>query len=473
MKNHPPKAGHAAGPQKSPEAGDELRLAFNPGNPVKDLGKGSLAQMGQRAAQGVTPLGHTPEPQGLKRRHFMGTALALDAAALLAACGGGGGDSGGTNMGGSGSGSSSGSSSASGSGSSSSSASSSGSASSSASSSASGSGSGSAAPTNWVVSTFAGTGSSLTVIDGTGGTATFYAPAGVAVDSSGYLYVADSNFQRIRKITPAGVVSTVAGSVIGSVNGAVATARFDTPCGIAVDGSGRLFVAENINSALRTITPAGVVSTLAGSGTYSYLDGTGTGAHFNQPRGVAIDASGNLFVADTSNQRIRKVTSAGVVSTLAGSGAPGAADGVGTSASFNNPYGVAVDATGVVYVADYSNHLIRKITPAGVVSTLAGTGTAGSANGTGTNASFNSPRGLAIDANGAVFVADYGNHLIRKITSEGVVSAFAGTGIRGSANAVGTLASFNNPADIALDGSGHLWVTDSNNHMIRKITPVF
>ncbi len=323
------------------------------------------------------------------------------------------------------------------------------------------------------MSTFAGSGAIYALFDGTGGTATFNAPIGVAVDTSGHVYVTDSNFQRIRKITPAGVVSTLAGGLgVGVANGTGGTARFDTPWGIAVDASGLLFVSETVNSDLRTITQAGVVSTLAGNGAQTFLDGTGTGAKFNQPRGVAIDASGNLIVADTNNHRIRKVTPAGVVSTWAGMAVSGSANGTGNMASFNNPYDVAVDATGAVYVADYSNHSIRKITPEGVVSTMAGTGAAGSANGTGTMARFNYPRGLSIDASGAVYVADYGNHLIRKITPEGVVSTLAGTGTPGSANGVGTLASFYSPSDIALDDSGHLWVADTNNHMIRKITPV-
>jgi sugar lactone lactonase YvrE len=241
-----------------------------------------------------------------------------------------------------------------------------------------------------------------------------------------------------------------------------------------MDTSGHLFVIENTNADLRKVTPAGVVSTLAGvTGLYGYLDGTGTVAQFNGPRGVAIDVSGNLFVAETTNQRIRKVTPAGVVSTLAGTGASGSADGFGTLASFKNPFSVAVDAIGVVYVADSSNHLIRKITPEGVVTTLAGTGTAGAVNGTGTNASFHYPRGLAIDAGGAVYVADYGNHLIRKITPEGVVSILAGTGTIGATNGTGTLAGFNQPSGITFDGSGNLWVADTGNNRIRKITPIY
>ena len=429
----------------------------NPGNPdhLGHIdGSGSTGNLRITAAQPAT----LPEPQGLKRRHFMGTALALDAAALLAACGGGGVGVGDDSGAGSGSGSSSGS----------------GSASSSSSASSSGSGRGSAAPTQWVVSTLAGSGATSPLVDGTGGTATFNEPFGVAVDTSGHVYVTDFLSNRIRKITPLGVVSTLAGTgTVGAVNGTGGTATFEAPWGVAVDASGHLWVSEVTNSDLRTITPAGVVSTLAGSGAFAFLDGTGTGARFNQPRGVAIDASGNLFVADSNNHRIRKATPAGVVSTVAGSGAPGAADGTGTLASFNKPYGVAVDAAGAVYVADNLNHLIRKITPAGVVSTLAGTGTAGSANGTGTMASFNNPRGMAIDASGNLLVADTSNHRIRQITPEGVVSTLAGSGTTGTANGVGTLASFNSPCDIALDGSGQFWVADTNNHMIRKITPVF
>ncbi|QKG54465.1 hypothetical protein [Hymenobacter sp. BRD67] len=163
-----------------------------------------------------------------------------------------------------------------------------------------------------------------------------------------------------------------------------------------------------------------VVSTLAGSGGSGSADGTGTAASFNNPIGVAVDAAGTVYVADQRNQLIRKITAAGVVSTLAGTANfPGSANGTGTAASFNSPAGVAVDAGGTVYVVDQHNNLIRKITGAGVVSTLAGTGTAGSANGTGTAASFNYPAGVAVDAGGTVYVADQRNNLIRKITAAG------------------------------------------------------
>jgi len=191
--------------------------------------------------------------------------------------------------------------------------------------------------------------------------------------------------------------------------------------GIIIDPSNQIDEEnerDNTNvatSATYTITPA-VVSTLAGSGVQGFADGTGTTAKFSWPYGVAVDSAGNVYVADRSNERIRKITPSGVVSTLAGSGNWGFADGTGTAARFNYPTGVAVDSAGNVYVADEWNHRIRKITPSGVVSTLAGSGTWGSADGTGTAAKFRSPRGVAVDSAGNVYVADSDNHRIRKIT---------------------------------------------------------
>ena len=215
------------------------------------------------------------------------------------------------------------------------------------------------------------------------------------------------------------------------------------------------------------ITPE--VTTLAGSGSQGSANGTGTAAAFYLPTDVALDGSGNMYVADYNNHLIRKITSAGVVTTFAGSGSEGSADGTGTAASFNQPVGVAVDGSGNVYVADYTNHLIRKITSAGVVTTLAGSGSQGSTNGTGTAASFYHPTGVAVDGSGNVYVGDAGNHLIRKITSAGVVTTLAGSGSLGSANGEGTAASFNYPSGVAVDGSGNVYVGDWGNHLIRKI----
>ena len=264
-----------------------------------------------------------------------------------------------------------------------------------------------------IVTTFAGSGTQGSA-DGTGAAAQFYGPAGVAVDSSGTMYVSDMGNQRIRKITPTGVVTTFAGGIPGFADGTGAAAQFNNPAGVAVDSSGSVYVADGGNSRIRKITTAGVVTTFAGSGVAGFADGTGTAAQFLGPDNVAVDSSGTVYVGDIYSNRIRKITPAGVVTTLAVSGAAGSLDGTGAAAQFNNPQGVAVDSSGTVYVADYVNQRIRKITPAGVVTTLAG-GAQGFADGTGTAAQFNNPSGVAVDSLGTVYVADYGNNRIRKI----------------------------------------------------------
>ncbi|MBT5875864.1 MAG: T9SS type A sorting domain-containing protein, partial [Candidatus Latescibacteria bacterium] len=195
-------------------------------------------------------------------------------------------------------------------------------------------------------------------------------------------------------------------------------AAFNTPAGVAVDGDGNVFVADRTNDRIRKITPAGIVSTFAGSGTFGSLDGPATTAQFSLPAGVAVDADGNVYVADNLSNRIRKITPGGVVSTLAGSGTFGSADGVGTAAEFGSPAGVAVDIVGNVYVADVNNNTIRKITPGGVVSTLAGSGSIGAADGVGQAAQFYNPAGVAVDATGNIYVSDSSNNAIRKVIGD-------------------------------------------------------
>ncbi|MFY8033105.1 MAG: hypothetical protein ACOVMN_01215, partial [Flexibacteraceae bacterium] len=291
-------------------------------------------------------------------------------------------------------------------------------------------------------------------------------------DANGNLYVGDRLNHRIRKITPAGEVTTLAGSgTAGFTNATGTSAAFNQPIGMAVDASGNVYVADYSNNRIRKITSAGVVTTLAGSGTTGYADGTGTAAAISGPHGVCVDASGNVYVACYNDHRIRKITAAGVVTTIAGSGIAGFANGTGTAATFNNPTSIAVDGLGNLYVADPNNNRIRKITPTGVVTTFAGSGTAGSANGTGTAATFNSPYFVVADGAGNVVVSEIGNIKIRQITPAGVVTTIAGTGTRGFTNGLGTVATFYDPSGVAVDPSGNIYVADYNNHSIRKLTP--
>ena len=318
------------------------------------------------------------------------------------------------------------------------------------------------------VSTFAGSGAAG-AIDGMGTVASFTNPYGISVDASGIIYIADN--KKIRKITSAGMVTTLAGSGIsGATDGTGIAASFNDPYGVAVDASGNVYVADQSNHKIRKINPSGVVSTFAGNGIAGATDGSGIGASFNFPRGVTVDASGNIYVADNGNNKIRKITSSGVVSTLAGNGNVGAADGNGTTASFSTPDAVAVDATGNVYVADEVNNKIRKITPSGVVSTLAGSGTAASTDGIGTIASFNHPGGIAIDASGNVYVTEFLTNKIRKISQAGVVATLAGSGANGSADGIGSAASFSSPVGVTVDALGNVYVADDGNNKIRKIT---
>jgi sugar lactone lactonase YvrE len=308
-------------------------------------------------------------------------------------------------------------------------------------------------------------GNTLGFANGTGTAAQFNYPYGVDVDAAGNIYVADKLNHRIRKISDSGVVTTFAGSTIGSADGTGTAAQFNSPSGVAVAIDGTVYVADTGNNRIRKITAAGVVTTLAGS-TPGTANGTVTTARFNSPSGIAIDAVGNVYIADEGNHRIRKITSAGVVTTLAGS-TLGYADGTGTAAQFHSPSGVAVDVTGNVYVADAINHRIRKISIDGVVITFAGS-TQGVSNGIGIAAQFYSPAAVALDAAGNVYVADALNDRIRKITATGVVSTLAGS-TAGAVDGTGTGAKFFYPNGVAVNAAGTVFVGDSNNHRIRKI----
>jgi sugar lactone lactonase YvrE len=309
-----------------------------------------------------------------------------------------------------------------------------------------------------VVSTLAGMADIVGSANGTGASARFYEPQGVAVDGSENVYVGDSGNNTIRIVTPTGVASTLVGGL-------------SNPIGVAVDGSGNVYEADYMSCTIRMITPVGVVSILAGTAGKCGSDNTGL---LWMPTGVAVDGAGNVYVADSHNNTIDKITPAfgtGISSILAGTpGQNGNADGTGAAARFNEPQGVAVDTSGNVYVADCNNNSIRVITPEGVVSTLAGWAR-GSADGDGKFASFNTPLGVAVDGSGNVYVADTGNSTIRMITPTGVVSTLAGVaGIIGSSDGTGAAARFNGPQGVAVDRSGNVYVADTGNDTIRKIT---
>ncbi|MBK07571.1 MAG: hypothetical protein CL920_20225 [Deltaproteobacteria bacterium] len=323
---------------------------------------------------------------------------------------------------------------------------------------------------SWQVSTFAGSGIPA-YINGSAPLASFHTPVGVTVDEQGNVYVVDDGNARVRKVTPGGQISLLAGSgTSGYKDGVGAQAAFRNASGIVVDGNGTLYVADTDNHVIRKITPTGVVTTFAGSGVAGYQDGAGTQAQFDQPMGIAIDVGGVLYVSDVGNLRIRKITSAGVVSTFAGSGLLGAKDGAALSASFGYPNGIAVTPQGAVIVVDMINNKIRKIS-SGVVSTIAGTGAPGYKDGAGAAALFHSPWGAAVDARGNIYVSELLSGRLRKINIFGVVSTFAGTGVPGFKNGLATDAQFFNPMHIAINESGHLFVADSFNHRIRKIAP--
>ena len=329
-----------------------------------------------------------------------------------------------------------------------------------------------------VVTTIAGAAGVAGSVDGIGTAAQFNAPQGIAVDSAGDIYVADTNNSTIRKIAASNhQVSTFAGNAgaAGSGNGTGSGAHFNYPVGLAIDTAGNIYVADFDNSTIREITPAGSVTTIAGTATQT---GTtdGTAALFNHPEGLWVDAGGNVYVADTSNQTIRKIAVTSlIVSTVAGTaGITGHADGLGASATFAYPGGVTVNPSGTIIVADTGNHSIRTINP-GVgssVTTWAGAaGTMGSANGTGTGAAFAYPDGVALDAAGNVYVADRNNDTIREISPSGAVITLAGAaGVAGSADGAGTVARFNTPTGVAVDGAGNVYVADSGNSTIRKIS---
>jgi sugar lactone lactonase YvrE len=351
--------------------------------------------------------------------------------------------------------------------------------------------------------------------DGVGTNALFRAPCGIATDSVGNAWVVDRVNHNVRQVMPDGTTTTFGGfkATAGYLDGAPSSAQFNSPSGVAVDSLGQtvyiadtgngcvrllnrttfkvstvgaatlalprgisldgstLYVTDTALHAVRRMTTAGVSTFIAGRVPNGNADGTGSAAAFNSPEGMAADTAGTIYITDTANHTVRKVALDGSVTTFAGTaGTAGSADGL--TALFRSPTAACTDSIGNLYVSDTGNHTIRKITPDGMVSTLAGTaGSSGTTNGTGAAARFKEPRGLAIDSAGNLFVADAGNQTIRKITPAGVVSTFAGgAGVAASTDGTGTAARFKTPTGLAFDSAGNLYVTDRGNATVRKIT---
>jgi sugar lactone lactonase YvrE len=328
------------------------------------------------------------------------------------------------------------------------------------------------------VITLAGTGEAG-FADGRSYATQLNSPMGLVIDHSGNLIVAEFGNHRIRKITSAGIATTLAGSDLGRVgsgDGSAANATFGFPSGVAISPSGYIYVADGFNNNIRqvipdAIVPGGVVSSIGILHEQGFRDGSASVVLFNGPAGIAADASGNLYVADTHNHAIRKIDQFGVTSTIAGNGTAGYLDGPGPVAQFNQPGALTVDNLGNIWVADTWNHRIRKITPAGVVSTFAGNGVQGFLNGTGTAAEFSAPYGITVDRARNLYIADYGNSVIRKITPAAVVTTYAGTGVQGWNDGPAAAAEFTLPFGVCIDSNGNIYVGDTNNNMVRKITP--
>ena len=331
------------------------------------------------------------------------------------------------------------------------------------------------------VTTIAGNGQSG--FSGDGGPATsarLNEPHGLALDGGGNLFIADRDNHRIRKITPAGIISTVAGtgtSGYSGDNGPATAARFKGPAGLTLDGSSNLLVSDSADNRIRRITPTGTITTVVGTGTQGFLgdQGSATSAQISNPGGIAFSGTGDLLIADSGNHRIRKVSPGGTITTVAGTGTFGffGDNGLAINARLATPADVKVDGGGNLLIADTNNNRIRRVSPTGIITTLAGAvGGFSGDNGPAVSASLSGPFGVAIDTAGNILIADRNNSRIRRVTPGGIITTVAGifgSGFNGD-NLTATAALLNSPGGILLDSTGNLLIADRDNHRIRKVT---
>ena len=330
----------------------------------------------------------------------------------------------------------------------------------------------------YIITTIAGGGGS-----GDGGDATsaqLNIPFGVSVDISGNYYIADFYNYKIRMVTSSGIITTFAGTGMWGYSGdggAATSAQLSEPDGVSVDISGNVYIVDAYNSKIRMVNSTGIITTFAGTGEYgsSGDGGAATSAQLAGPTGVSVDISGNVYIADEGNNKIRKVTSAGIIITLAGTGDGGDSGdgGAATSAQLYYPYGVSVDISGNVYISDLINNKIRKVNSAGIITTFAGTGVQGNSGdgGAATSAQLTGPTGVSVDIYGNVYIADYYDNKIRKVTSAGIITTFAGTGTAGDSgdgNAA-TSAQLYYPHGVSVDIYGNVYIADTWNSKIRMV----
>ncbi len=313
-----------------------------------------------------------------------------------------------------------------------------------------------------------------------------YYPVGVAVDAAGNLYIVDQKNNRIRRVSAkTGLIVTIAGNgsyAYGGFSGdggAATKAELNFPAGVAVDVAGNVYIADQHNQRVRKVAAkTGIITTVAGSrdNGYSGDNGAATDAELNNPAGVAVDATGNLYISDFGNNRIREVDAkTGIITTIAGTGDQSYSGdgGAATAAQLNNPWGIVVDASGTIYFDDYSNNCVRKIS-GGIISTIAGNENPGFSgdDGPATAATLNSPAGIAIDESGVIYIGDSFNNRVRKISSSGIIRTVAGNGKKNFSGDGGaaTSATLNTPKGVAVDPSGDaVYVADYYNNRIRKI----